>query len=1430
MRKKFIKKQPPRKQYTPRAPSHLPGDKDNPATFLFNNASHSANDNHRKNGQYYIGSHGDIRRHIKGGRDKLILAPKDYPTQKKKYLADTRKKHEKYQRLSALIAMRETIDKILDLQTRFDDDAIAHLPESPWAEHQTKLKKLYDNFYNTYGPINKFEIKSTGRFDDNGESIDYKFYPNLKKFRKDPDAYLVASIEEIDHVTGEVTLGPIFTERVVQARKSHHNITTLEDAIAVCLDHKAALDLDYLCALGPVNDREKLERALIKDNLAYFDPAAQSWQTPDEYLSGNVRNKLKEVENAVQDHVSGMRRNIQALKAVIPEDLGYEDIDIALGEGWIPPEIVKDFAEEILGIEIKTPDYIPEYHHWDIEYIDLLDEQKSRSYETEFTDVQQLLKHALNGSLVTISRQTDRQNQKIDPVLETQVARTKQKSINKAFKDWVWQDKKRTAQLCQIYNEHFRSVVPRRYDGSHLHFAGMSEAIRLRPHQNNAIWRNISSGNTLYEHDVGSGKTFTSIASAMKMMEMGLAHKPLLTVPGTMVGEFARAFRKLFPRSHVLVIEPDSLLDDDKKLPLTEKMENVKELIRHHNGPIIMSHDNYDRFDVSPETRLQELIDEARHLTTLIKNNKIRQSYIPRKLTIALEKIAIFLEKEEELFTLKTAEADSAADRQENTEEKENFLAQFSRILHEDATAPSWQTYLMAKNGDKSINFEETGIDYVFGDEEHGYKNLPVSSRHQGLSNSGSAKTLSFSRKIAFLEKQKPGFCHTSMTWTPVSNSLAESHTMLQYLAPQMLKETGLEHIDAFAATFCDMEEKLEIAPEGGFRMKERIAHYKNLPELVRMYIQVSDIVSEDMLDLNKPELKGGKEETIIVPSYPELRKFLDVELKIRASKARDPFSDKREDNLLKIMNEAIMATLHPGMVMLDVAPGTVTKIDIIADEVAQRYHNHKDKVFYNEQGKQDPLTGALQAVICDLGVPRPGQDFSVYQDLKNKLVARGVPKSKIAFVQDYGTAEKEQEFQRKCNQGECAVVIGTTAKLGTGKNIQKRLIALHQALMLWRPSDDDQSKGRIDRQGNQNKEVEILRYVVENSPDAYRWQTLARKSRPINQLKRQDLETREHVADAQTLNYDEVVAAILNSDLVFDLSRTEHELTELERLKTAYTQKQLRARALKKQRQDDVKNIQAQQKELTPFIEAINALPQDQSPLSIEGAPFSSDKEAGAHIKEKLRDLRDQLRTQEKPVTIDNYGTLFGYPLHLSATVDIDEKSSDGKTDKSYKYGFNFTVQLSKTETIDIALSTNDIRQIQAERDLKKAGIAATETENDQEETTLSNEFDAATAQQDIDQINAALIQKLCAPFIQKQEEYQGLQTLMDGLHTAIAEMDDIIKTPCQNSAKIGGLKRKKSHLEKQLMAQKEEQEANLNTPPPSKANHQAGPPPSPG
>jgi N12 class adenine-specific DNA methylase len=990
-------------------------------------------------------------------------------------------------RMGALIELRDLARRVLQSQNE-------GWPEEERDKARLRLNRAYDFFKSAYGPINKTTFSSTA----DGTVI--RRMPNLVKFREDPDAMLVMALEEYDEVTGEAKKAPILLKDVVGRTPPVTRVTSAEEGLLVSLNNKGAVDLPYICQL--YGKDEKTVTAELGD-LIYFDPETKRWETADAYLSGNVRAKLATAEKA------GTARNIEALKAVQPEDVLPGDIDANLGAPWIPAQDIQAFASNLFGVgpSSVTVSHLAKDAVWSVEgdWSAQNAVAATADYGTARANGLWLLDLALNmKSPVVYDPDPDDPDKRVVNQEQTLSAKEKQKLIKERFREWVFADPDRTERLVRVYNDAFNNLRPRQFDGSHLDFPGISQAAPpLRQHQKDAIWRVMSGGNTLLAHVVGAGKSAVMCAGAMKLRQTGLAKKSMIVVPNHLLEQFAREFQQWYPNARLLVATKDDFSKDRRKF-LTAKIASGDW------DAIIVTHSSFERIGMSKEYQERFLREQIAEYDQLLAD-RAKESYSKSRRNI-----------------IKTIEKQKAARE-----------ARLKDLLAEDKK-------------DDGLVFDELGVDHVFYDEAHGAKNLETATkmdRVAGIQTGGSEKAFDLYMKCRYLHDQHRGHGVTFATGTPISNTMVELYTMQRFLDPDGLKARGIEHFDAWAATFGEVVEAMEISPDGKtLKPRSRFAKFVNLPELQQMFRQFADVQTAEMLDLPRPALEGGKPHVVACPMSDEQHALQD-ELVKRYERIRSEKVDPREDNALAITTDGRKLALDARMLSASAPDHSGSKINALVENVA---------VIWN---RTTPNRGT-QMIFCDMGVHPTGWGFSAYEEIVSKLVARGIPREQIAAIGEADSDAKKQALFEKVRQGSVRVLIGSTQKLGTGTNVQKRLVALHHLDAPWKPAEVEQRDGRILRQGNTNAEVAVYRYVTTGSFDSYMWQALETKAKFINQVMTGETGVRraEDVA-GQELSYAEVKAIASGNPAVLVLAEADAELQRLAVLRRSHMDEQYTGR-----------------------------------------------------------------------------------------------------------------------------------------------------------------------------------------------------------------------------------------------------------------------------
>lgn len=978
-------------------------------------------------------------------------------------------------RIKNLINLRDITREIINLQLEnATDDEIK--------EKQKELNSLYDKFTKKYGLIN-----SRG---------------NASAFSNDSSYFLLCSLEILDESGNLKRKADLFTKRTIKPRTKDRIIENSRDALIVSIQERAKVDIDYmqkLCGLDKDKMLEELEGEVFKvpdsDNSNHY-------VTADEYLSGNVREKLKIAKQYAYED-SSYQINVEYLNKVIPKDIPPTEISVRIGATWIPEDVITEFILDLIDAgyyarrDVKAH-YSDVTGEWNIanKSCDRNTIAVTSTYGTNRANAYRLIEDALNLRDTKIFDYVYDEENKKKPVLnkkETAIAQAKQDKIKQVFQDWIWQDQDRRERLTRIYNEKFNSVIPREYDGSHITFDGINPEITLRPHQVNAIARVLYGGNTLLAHEVGAGKTFEMVASAMESKRLGLCNKSLFVVPNHIIEQFASEFLQLYPSANILVATK-------KDFETANRKKFCSRIATGEYDAVIIGHSQFEKIPMSVKRQI-----------TLLE----------QQLDDTLKGIQDLKEHNGERFSIK------ALVRTQKSIEKK--LQQLNNADRKDGV----------------ITFEELGVDRLFVDEAHYYKNLFLYTKMRnvgGIAQTEAQKSSDLFMKCRYLDEITGGKGIVFATGTPISNSMVELYTMQRYLQYDKLVKSKLQHFDAWASTFGETVTAIELAPEGtGYRTKTRFAKFYNLPELMNLFKEVADIQTSDTLNLPLP--KANYENIVIKPSQTQLD--LVNSLGERAEKVRNKAVDSREDNMLKITNEGRKIALDQRLINELLPDYKDSKVEKCSENIYKIWNDTKE----------DKLA---QLVFCDLSTPKGDGTFDVYTDLKRKLIDKGIPEEEIEFIHNANTELKKKELFAKVRAGNVRILMGSTVKMGAGTNCQDKLIALHDLDCPWRPSDLIQRSGRIIRQGNQNKEVYIYRYVTEKTFDAYLYQLVENKQKFISQImtSKTPMRSAEDI-DEVALSYAEIKALAAGNPLIIEKTELDTQVSKLKLLKQSYLNEQ---------------------------------------------------------------------------------------------------------------------------------------------------------------------------------------------------------------------------------------------------------------------------------
>ena len=1050
---------------------------------------------------------------------------------------------------------------------------------------------------------------------------------NTSAFRGDPDLPLLLSLEHYDAETKRATKAAIFRERTIQRQRPVPIVGTPTEALLVTLNDRGCVDLDYLGALLHRRTEEFLPELR---GAIFLNPQTRRWETEDAYLSGNVRAKLAAAEAAALVDEQ-FRANATALQAVQPTDLTATEIDARLGSTWIPVDDVERFAEELLGESGFSVSHAPQLGLWTVRggWAVKISVANTTEWGTDRRSALDLLEDALNLRTPTVYDHDEHTNRDVVNGPATEAARDKQEKIKERFKAWIWEDDDRRERLVRQYNDEFNNVRLRTFNGDHLTLPGANPAIILRTHQKASVWRILQTPNCLLAQVVGSGKTMILCAATMELKRVGLARKPVIVVPNHMLGQFSSEFLALYPGANILVATKDDF----------EKAKRQTLMGRIATGnwdAVIVTHSGFEKIPVSRATQEEFFKEQLRELTLAVEEQRKEGD---SRIVKALEKAKKRLESKLKELT--------ANERKDNT-----------------------------------LTFEELGVDRIFVDEAHGFKNLfyvTKMTRIAGLPQTASQRALDMFLKVGHIQRMNGGGGVVFATGTPVANSVAELFTMQRYLQMGSLKTLGVGHFDAWAATFGEPVTAMELAPDGsGYRLNTRFARFINVPELMQQFRQMADIQTQKMLKLPVPDLRNGKPIVISASCSPELKEIVES-LVERAEALRTGLIDPREDNMLLVTTDGRKAALDLRLNNPSMPDHENSKVNLAVNEIERIWR----------ETKPDRLA---QLVFCDMSVPTDGKGFSVYEDMRDKLIARGVPANEIEFIQNAESDAAKLTLFRDVRAGKVRILFGSTQKMGTGANVQERLIALHHLDAPWRPADVEQREGRILRQGNRNPEVQIYRYVTEASFDAYMWQTLETKAKFIAQVMtgESDLRRIEDI-DGAALTYAEVKAIASGNPIVIEKASIDAEVARLSRLQSQHQETQFNLRFRIRHLTEDLPRLEKRLEETRRDIAARHDTSGDHFIIELEGQSIRERGIAGEVILRRAERMRGS-RAERRLGTIGGFqlfvaDNLMGGPeiLLKGATTHVAKVSNSALgTIRSIEYAIQnldaVAVQLEQT------------------------------------------------------------------------------------------------------------------------------------------------------
>ncbi|MCI3217157.1 N-domain protein, SNF2 family [Faecalibacterium sp. BCRC 81149] len=1047
-------------------------------------------------------------------------------------------------RVTGMVELRQIVNQLI--QEQLDD-----YPDEDIKATQAKLNTAYDAFTAKYGLLND---RKNGRL-----------------FEDDSSYYLLCSLENLDENKQLKSKADMFTKRTIRPEHTVTSVDTPSEALAVSIGEHGRVDLPYMAELlGSPGDYERitteLQGVIFKDPSADADEPEAGWQTADEYLSGNVRNKLRMAQLAAESHPE-FKINVEALTKAQPKDLEASEIDIRLGATWLNPAIVQQFMMETFQppyrirynnlIQVRYSPFTSEWRIGNKSAAGMYDIMSTETYGTHRANAYKILEDTLNlrDCRIYDTIEEDGKERRVLNQKETMLAQQKQQAIKDTFAGWVWQDPQRRNLLVKQYNELFNSTRPREYDGSHIHFVGMNPEINLREHQRNAVAHVLYGGNTLLAHEVGAGKSFEMAASAMESKRLGLCQKSLFVVPNHLTEQWASEFLRLYPNAKLLVTSKKDFEPANRK-------RFCARIATGDYDAVIIGHSQFEKIPLSAERQARIIEDQIEEIEKAIAEAK---------------------EQSGEHFTVKQME-----------KTRKTLEVKLKKLQSTDRK-------------DDVVTFEQLGVDRLFVDESQNYKNLYLYTKMRnvaGLSTSEAQKSSDMFGKCRYLDEVTGGRGVIFATGTPISNSMTEMYTLMRYLQYSTLQQKQLPHFDAWASTFGETTTAIELAPEGtGYRARTRFAKFFNLPELMNMFKEAADIKTSDQLHLPVPEAKF---ETVVVkPS--EIQQDMVKSLSERAAEVHSGAVDPSVDNMLKITSDGRKIGLDQRLMNPLTPDDPDSKLNACVDNVLR---------IWNET-KEDNLT---QLIFCDMSTPKGDGSFNVYDDIRTKLLAAGVPESEVEFIHNADTEGKKADLFSKVRSGKVRVLLGSTAKMGAGTNVQTLLVAVHHLDVGWRPSDMTQRNGRIIRQGNKNKQVYVYNYVTEGTFDAYLWQTLENKQKFISQIMTSKSPMRScDDVDEQALSYAEVKALCAGDPRIREKMDLDVQVAKLKVLRSDYQNQKYRLEdKLLKHYPEEIQKAKNRIAALKNDAQIADAHPQDKENfcgMTIKGMVFDEKKAAGERL-----------------------------------------------------------------------------------------------------------------------------------------------------------------------------------------------------------------------
>ena len=1229
------------------------------------------------------------------------------------------------ERAKGMVELRDCVQKLISEQMD------GFISDETIRQTQAELNTLYDGFTAKYGLINS--------------------RANALAFAEDSSYYLLCSLEELDEDKNLKRKADMFTRRTIRAHEAVTSVDTASEALALSISEKACVDMAYMAQLTG-----KDEDALASDlrGVIFRNPENKRWETADEYLSGNVREKLRIAQSAQNLFEGDYAGNVEALKAAQPKDLDASEIEVRLGATWIDPSYIREFMWETFEtpfyqqrmIDVNYSAFTAEWNIRNKNAVSYSNIAAYMTYGTERANAYKILEDTLNLRDVRIydtKHDADGRERRVLNSKETTLAQQKQQAIRDAFRDWIWRDPDRRHTLIARYNELFNSTRPREYDGSHITFAGMNPEIRLREHQLNAVAHVLYGGNTLLAHEVGAGKTFEMVAAAMESKRLGLCHKSLFVVPNHLTEQWSGEFLRLYPSANILVATKKDFEPKNRK-------KFCARIATGEYDAVIIGHSQFEKIPVSMERQQRLLAEQIFEVEEGLRELKSQRA---------------------ERFTIKSLERT-----------KRGLEAKLKKLQD-------------SSRKDDVVTFEQLGVDRLYVDEAHNYKNLFLYTKMRnvaGLSATDAQKSSDMLLKCRYIDEITGSRGVVFATGTPVSNSMTELYTMMRYLQHNAIRGKGLAHFDCWASTFGETQTAIELAPEGtGYRARTRFSKFFNLPELMTLFKEAADIKTSDQLNLPTPTPIYHNE----VAQPTEIQKQMVQELSERAARVHAQLVDPSTDNMLKITSDGRKLGLDQRIINPDLPDDPNSKVNRCVDNIHRIW----------QDGQADRLT---QLVFCDLSTPKTGATgakaaktaggnldspelhaverlidkenpdepgFTVYDDIREKLVARGIPREQIAFIHEANTETRKKELFAKVRSGQVRVLMGSTFKMGAGMNVQDRLVALHDLDCPWRPGDLEQRSGRIIRQGNRNKEVHIYRYVTESTFDAYLWQTVENKQKFISQIMTSKSPVRScEDVDETALSYAEIKALCAGDKRIKEKMDLDVDVARLKLMKASHQSQQFRL-------EDNLlRHFPEQIRQNESFVEGFTADMQTLAGhphpvdgfagMEVKGDLLTDKDNAGAAILEAFKDAKGM-----EPVPIGSYR---GFAMSLT----VEDFGRDfvltlkGKMNHRVTLGKDARGNLTR---IDNALNAMPDR-LQNVRNTLDALTAQMETAKAELGKPFPQEDELRTKSARLAELNAELNIDDRTPMEQMAEDAPAVQSAKAERPSVLAKLKAPLSQPC--------------------------------------------------